>query len=591
MVQTQLTGNEIWLLHFHNLHNCSGEWINMTNRIQGGHLPPRQFHSATTFRKYIIIYGGWKLHAVRDEYNTVYDKSITVIDTTQTGPNLQIQQILISPEIPVRFLHSLSVYTSDALLLMGGRSSKSDKYQQQAYLLQLSHDFPNTQQSVTAIPFFYTGSWHEQHVVQNLVLSIANKPKLQQFLKLHNTNQCPPGYQRTTNNNTCQQCPPNYISPNTHSQCTPCPNTTVTHGTGQTQCFSPDPCTPNYCNGHGHCLLSKQSKPICQCQYGYLPSDNCKFPLLHIAVLSAILVTAVTIFAAIALYKWVYHRTQERHKEQQLQDKHRELRVRQKKLDQINAGTRIKWTHLNIIKQLAQGRYSKVYLAQLGDINVVVKRFPAYFTPSSPYDTFIQEAETLRSLRHPNIVTFFGAGRDPTTKRPFLVMEYLTRGSLYHVLHDHNNIIDHPDRLRFAKDIANGMLYLHSSSPSRIHRDLKSSNLLVSDKWVVKVGDFETARFIVPQTQQEDEQQPCQHHRQTAAPEEAQAESSFSEAQPQQSDTLLTPLLTDASTNHGDTYQRYRTKGPMSYGVGTSRWKAPESVKDSIYSCKSDVYR
>ena len=217
----------------------------------------------------------------------------------------------------------------------------------------------------------------------------------------------------------------NYISPNTHSQCTPCPNTTVTHGTGQTQCFSPDPCTPNYCNGHGHCLVSKQSKPFCQCQYGYLPSDNCKFPLLHIAVLSAVLVTTLTIFAAIALYKWVYHRTQERRKEQQLQDKHRELRVRQKKLDQINAGTRIKWTDLNIIKRLASGRFSQVYLAQLGDIDVVVKRFPAYFTPSSPYDTFIQEAETLRSLRHPNIVIFLGAGRDAATKRPFLVMEYL----------------------------------------------------------------------------------------------------------------------------------------------------------------------
>ena len=115
-------------------------------------------------------------------------------------------------------------------------------------------------------------------MVRNLVLSIWNKPKLQQFLKLHNTNQCPSGYQRTTNNNTCQQCPRNYISPNTHSQCTQCTNPTITNGTGQTQCFSPDPCTPNYCNGHGHCLVSKQSKPICQCQYGYLPSDNCKFP-------------------------------------------------------------------------------------------------------------------------------------------------------------------------------------------------------------------------------------------------------------------------------------------------------------------------
>ena len=121
---TTLAYNGIWLLRFHNLHNCSGEWINMTNRIQGGHLPLRQFHSATIFRKYIIFYGGLKSLKVSDEYNSVYDESITVIYTTQTGPNLQIQQILISPAIPVRYLHSLSVYTSEALLLMGGASSK-----------------------------------------------------------------------------------------------------------------------------------------------------------------------------------------------------------------------------------------------------------------------------------------------------------------------------------------------------------------------------------------------------------------------------------------------------------------------------------
>ena len=582
--------NGVWLLKFHNLHTCSGEWINMTHRIQGGQLPPRYYLSATVFQSYIVIYGGVDEYNLEEVYTSRYDQSITVIDTTQTGPNLIIQQLPLSPPIPVRYAHSLSIYTSAGLLLLGGVESKSDKTANAAMILQMADVIEKNGKTVTAIPFFHTAQITFHHVIRHFVFCLESKPVPRTFLWLKNTNQCPPGYQRTNHSKTCQQCPQNYVSPTTHSQCIPCPNPTITNGTGQTQCISPDPCRPGYCHGHGHCVVSQDFKPICQCQYGYLPSDNCKFPTVHIAVLTGIILTALLFISATALYKCVYHKNDAQRKDQQLQDKHRELRVRQKKLDQINAGTRIKWTDLTIIKQLASGRYSKVYLAQFGEITVAVKRFPAYFTPSSPYDAFIQEAETLRSLRHPNIVAFFGAGRDPTSKRPFLVMEYLTRGSLYQVLHDHSNVLDHPDRLRFAKDIANGVAYLHSSSPPRIHRDLKSCNLLVSDKWVVKVGDFKTARFIVTRQQPEEEQQP-QNQQHSTHHEEALLESSFSERQSHSSHSLLTPLLTDASTNHGETYQRYRTRGVMTYGVGTSRWKAPESLEENDYSQKTDVYR
>ena len=116
-VRAHETSHEVWILTFHNLQNCSGEWINMTNRIQGGHLPPRECATATSFRNFIVIYGGRNPNNPSDKYTSLYDQSVTVIDTTQTGPNLQIQQILISPPIPVRYHHSLSSYTSDGLLL------------------------------------------------------------------------------------------------------------------------------------------------------------------------------------------------------------------------------------------------------------------------------------------------------------------------------------------------------------------------------------------------------------------------------------------------------------------------------------------
>ena len=51
-------------------------------------------------------------------------------------------------------------------------------------------------------------------------------------------------------------------------------------------------------------------------------------------------------------------------------------------------------------------------------------------------------------------------------------------------------------KLRFATDAAKGMRFLHSRCPPRIRCDLKSVNLLVSNKWVAKVADFETARLV-----------------------------------------------------------------------------------------------
>lgn len=48
---------------------------------------------------------------------------------------------------------------------------------------------------------------------------------------------------------------------------------------------------------------------------------------------------------------------------------------------------------------------------------------------------------------------------------------------------------------------ARGMLYLHSHQPPICHRDLKSSNLVVDDHWVVKVTDFGMSRIIPEKVQ------------------------------------------------------------------------------------------
>ncbi|KAK6152330.1 hypothetical protein DH2020_014965 [Rehmannia glutinosa] len=71
------------------------------------------------------------------------------------------------------------------------------------------------------------------------------------------------------------------------------------------------------------------------------------------------------------------------------------------------------------------------------------------------------------------------------------------RGSLYRLLHKRGarEVLDEKRRLSMAYDVANGMNYLHNHNPPIVHRDLKSPNLLVDEKYTVKVCDFGLSRF------------------------------------------------------------------------------------------------
>jgi len=51
-------------------------------------------------------------------------------------------------------------------------------------------------------------------------------------------------------------------------------------------------------------------------------------------------------------------------------------------------------------------------------------------------------------------------------------------------------------KIGFCVDAANGMKYLHSSSPPHVHRDLKPQNLLVTNNLHVKIADFGTSKLL-----------------------------------------------------------------------------------------------
>lgn len=127
-------------------------------------------------------------------------------------------------------------------------------------------------------------------------------------------------------------------------------------------------------------------------------------------------------------------------------------------------------------------------------------------------------------MRHPNIVLVMGISvvdvvtlpltskfskqvvSEAKTKKQSticIITEYLEQGSLADILYGPTRlppeIWTYELVLTCALQAARGMLYLHSYQPPICHRDLKSSNLVVDDHWVVKVTDFGMSRIVPDQ--------------------------------------------------------------------------------------------
>ncbi|KAK2990233.1 hypothetical protein RJ640_014685 [Escallonia rubra] len=153
----------------------------------------------------------------------------------------------------------------------------------------------------------------------------------------------------------------------------------------------------------------------------------------------------------------------------------------------------ILWEDLTIGEQIGQGSCGTVYHALWYGSDVAVKVFSKQEYSDDVVFAFRQEVSLMKRLRHPNILLFMGAVTSP--QRLCIVTEFLPRGSLFRLLQRNTSRLEWRRRVLMALDIARGVNYLHHCSPPIIHRDLKSSNLLVDRNWTVKVGDFGLSRL------------------------------------------------------------------------------------------------
>lgn len=144
--------------------------------------------------------------------------------------------------------------------------------------------------------------------------------------------------------------------------------------------------------------------------------------------------------------------------------------------------------------ELGRGGFGAVYKGELDDgTKIAVKRMKAGVISSKALDEFQSEIAVLSKVRHRHLVSLLGYSIEGNER--LLVYEYMPQGALSSHLFHWKSLKLEPlswkRRLNIALDVARGMEYLHSlAHVSFVHRDLKSSNILLGDDYRAKVSDF-----------------------------------------------------------------------------------------------------
>lgn len=141
---------------------------------------------------------------------------------------------------------------------------------------------------------------------------------------------------------------------------------------------------------------------------------------------------------------------------------------------------------LTKLEKIGSGGFKDVYKGIYRKKTIAIADIRGHLTEMD-----IKELGLLRDLRHPNIVHFIGVSipKEPSAVPVMIVTELCANGDLF----DYIRGVNHPpfvNMLEIMLGIAKGVEYLHTRKPSIIHRDIKSSNVLITAQGVAKINDF-----------------------------------------------------------------------------------------------------
>nr|GME19248.1 cysteine-rich receptor-like protein kinase 25 [Ipomoea batatas] len=159
--------------------------------------------------------------------------------------------------------------------------------------------------------------------------------------------------------------------------------------------------------------------------------------------------------------------------------------------------------NFSLENKIGQGGYGSVYKGMLPNgKEVAVKRLSR--TSKQGTQEFKNEVEVVAKLQHRNLVRLLGFCSQGEEK--ILIYEFVPNKSLDYFLFDADkrSVLDWSRRYKIIKGIARGLLYLHEDSRLKIiHRDLKTSNILLDGNMDPKIADFGLARiFEIDQTEE-----------------------------------------------------------------------------------------
>ncbi|KZV46543.1 putative receptor-like protein kinase [Dorcoceras hygrometricum] len=146
---------------------------------------------------------------------------------------------------------------------------------------------------------------------------------------------------------------------------------------------------------------------------------------------------------------------------------------------------------------IGEGGYGVVYRGQLTNGAIVaVKRLLNNLGQAEK--EFRVEVEAIGHVRHKNLVRLLGYCIEGTHR--LLVYEYVKNGNLEQWLHgamSQHGYLTWEGRMKILRGTAKALAYLHEAiDPKVVHRDIKSSNILIDDDFNAKISDFGLAKLL-----------------------------------------------------------------------------------------------
>ncbi|XP_059655966.1 wall-associated receptor kinase-like 1 [Cornus florida] len=255
-----------------------------------------------------------------------------------------------------------------------------------------------------------------------------------------------------------------------------------------------------------YCTFGNEGNPYLSYGCQGSPRDNKKTRIIILGISTGVIGILLLLGASWWLYKFV-----KRRKELMLKDKFFKRNgglLLQQQLSSGDEGNVEKsklftlkelekaTDHFNENRILGQGGQGTIYKGMLTDGRIIAVK-KSKIVDEDNLQQFINEVVILSQINHRNVVKLHGCCLEAEV--PLLIYEHIPNGTLYQYIHEQNEEfpLTWDIRVRIATEVSGALAYLHSAASMPIyHRDIKSTNILLDEKFKAKVSDFGTSKTV-----------------------------------------------------------------------------------------------